>query len=122
MSELSKNDIATMRNFAGTRRFDLLYYPGISESETNLYIRMPSNEYFDAFNSLISNETRDRFNEDYIFDIRPVHDENPFFHYYLKLGNIREIYRLMGGKWQYFIEEGYLLPVIFLQVMFLTYC
>jgi hypothetical protein len=120
MSELSKNDIATMRNFAGTRRFDLLYYPGISESETNLYIRMPSNEYFDAFNSLISNETRDRFNEDYIFDIRPVHDENPFFHYYLKLGNIREIYRLMGGKWQYFIEEGYLLPVIFLQVMFLS--
>ncbi len=54
---------------------------------------------------------------DYLFDIRPVSDERPFFHYYLTLKNTKAIYRLMGEKWQYFIEEGYLLPVLFVQVL-----
>jgi hypothetical protein len=78
---------------------------------------MPTNEYFTAFQRILSTETRKEFIDDYIFDVKPVHDENPFFHYYLKLRNIREIYALMGEKWQYFIEEGYILPVVFLQVV-----
>jgi hypothetical protein len=65
----------------------------------------------------MNRETRDRFMADYIFDIRPVTDERPFFHYYLKVKNIKAIYRVMGEKWQYFIEEGYLLPILFLQVL-----
>ena len=81
---------------------------------------MPSNELFHASIKLISPETREEFIRDYLFDITPVHDETPFFHYYLKLENIGEIYRLMGEKWQYFMEEGYLLPVIFIQVVFLS--
>jgi hypothetical protein len=78
---------------------------------------MPTNEYFTAFQNILSTETRKKFIDDYIFDVRPVHDENPFFHYYLKLKNIKEIYELMGEKWQYFIEEGYILPIVFLQVV-----
>jgi len=120
-SPLSISDIAKVKKFAADRRFDLIYYPGISEGETNLYVRMPSNEYFSAFKALLSSEAREQFIEKYIFDIRPVYDENPFFHYYLKLKNVREIYRLMGNKWQYFIEEGYLLPVIFAQVVLLSF-
>jgi hypothetical protein len=46
-----------------------------------------------------------------------VSDEKPFFHYYLKLVNLKETYRVMGAKWQYFIEEGWLLPVLLLQVL-----
>jgi hypothetical protein len=55
--------------------------------------------------------------DDYLFDIRAVSDEKPFFHYYLKLVNLKETYRVMGAKWQYFIEEGWLLPVLLLQVL-----
>jgi hypothetical protein len=58
--------------------------------------------------------------KDYLFDIRPIRDENPFFHYYLKLKNIRGIYQRMGEKWQFFVEEGYLLPAILLQVLVLS--
>lgn len=119
-SELSQEDIKIIKGFARDKRFDLIYYPGITEKETNIYIRMPSNEYFEAFKSLINSETRQQFIRDYIFDVRPVYDENPFFHYYLKIKNLREIYTLMGEKWQYFIEEGYLLPIIFIQVLFLS--
>jgi hypothetical protein len=119
-SELTGKDIHIIKGFAGDKRFDLIYYPGISEKETNVFIKMPSNDYFIAFKSLIDPGTRQEFNDTYLFDIKPVYDENPFFHYYLRMKNISEIYSLMGDKWQYFIEEGYLLPVIFIQVLLIS--
>lgn len=108
------------RNFSREMRFDLLYLPGITEEETNVYVKMPSNEYFRAFSSILDPVTRESFQHSYIFDISPVYDENPFFHYYLKLKNIVLIYGIMGGKWQYFMEEGYLLPVVFAQILVLS--
>jgi hypothetical protein len=119
-SPFTAREIDTIKRFAGDRRFDLVYYPGIQEEETNIYVRMQNNEYFTAFQKILSTETRRQFVDDYIFDVKPVHDENPFFHYYLKLKNIKEIYEIMGKKWQYFIEEGYILPVVFVQVVGLS--
>jgi hypothetical protein len=119
-SPFSLNEIETIREFSKNRRFDLIHYPGIKEEEANIYIRTASNEYFTVFKEILNPETRSHFIHDYIFDISPVHDENPFFHYYLKIKNIREIYMTMGGKWQYFIEEGYILPIVFMQVIILS--
>jgi hypothetical protein len=116
-SALTPEDIGRIKLFAGEMRFDLVYYPGISPEESNVYIRRPGNEYATAFRSLLVNDTRDRFLSGYLFDVRPATDEKPFFHYYLKFPNIREIYTVMGEKWQYFIEEGYLLPVLLFQVL-----
>jgi len=116
-SALTGEDIASIRAFAEDRRFDPVYYPGIDEKEANVFVEMPTNAYFEAFRDLVSPATRQSFIEDYLFDIEPVRDTDPFFHYYLKLENIGEIYSLMGSKWQYFIREGYLLPVILLQVL-----
>ncbi len=120
-SPLSQVDIKNLKKFADNRRFDLIYYPGVREGETNLYVKMPSDEYYRAFVSMISPETRAGFISSYLFDIDPVHDENPFFHFYLKLRNIKRIFEVMGEKWQYFIEEGYMLPIIFLQVTLLGF-
>lgn len=116
-SALIPEDIRRIKTFAHEKRFDLVYYPGIRPEESNVHIKMPGNEYAEAFQRLVSKETRDRFIADYLFDIQPVSDERPFFHYYLKVKNIKAIYRVMGEKWQYFIEEGYLLPVLFVQVL-----
>jgi hypothetical protein len=116
----SPDEIEAIKVFSKDRWFDLIYYPGIKEEETNIYIRMPSNEYFTAFKSILNPETRRSFVDHYIFDIRPVRDDNPFFHYYLKLKNIKTIYKIIGEKWQYFIEEGYILPAVFIQVLFLS--
>jgi len=114
------NELDAIRNFSKDRMFDLIYYPGIKEEETNIYVRMPSNEYFSAFKKILNPEARKRFADAYIFDVKPVRDDNPFFHYYLKLKNIKAIYKTMGEKWQYFIEEGYILPAVFIQVLFLS--
>ncbi len=109
-----------IREFSKKRRFDVIHLPGIKEEETNIYIRTPGNEYFSAFRSILGPETRGEFLERYIFDVRAVRDDKPFFHYYLKFKNIKTVYRVMGEKWQYFMEEGYILPALFLQVLFLS--
>ena len=119
-SALTTEDIRRIKVFAREKRFDLVYYPGIRPEESNVHIRMPKNEYAGAFQLLMHKETRDRFMDDYLFDIRPVTDERPFFHYYLKRENLKAIYTVMGEKWQYFIEEGYLLPVLFVQVLIMS--
>jgi len=119
-SPFTTGEIEAIKRFATDRRFDLIYTPGIREAETNIYVRMASNAYFDTFQKILSPEIRQTFVRDYLFDIRPVRDDFPFFHYYLKLGKTQAIYNAMGEKWQFFIEEGYLLPAVFIQVLFLS--
>ena len=116
-SALTSSDIGAIRRFCTRNRFDTVYFPGMGPSEGNRYVRMQNDNYADAFRNIIGRETRSAFIRDYLFDIRPVRDAAPFAHYYLKLENIGEIYRIMGGKWQYFFEEGYLLPLLLLQVL-----
>lgn len=113
-------EIESVRQFSRERRFDLIHLPGIKEDETNTYVRIPSNEYFFAFRQILDPKTRRSFEDNYLFDIRPVRDENPFFHYYLRIKNMGKIYDVMGRKWQYFMEEGYLLPAVFVQVVVLS--
>lgn len=120
-SPFNSHEVNKIKEFSRDRRFDLIYYPGIQEEETNIYVRMPSNEYFKTVQTILNPEKRKEFIDDYIFDLKPVRDENPFFHYYLKLRNIREIYTIMGKKWQYFIEQGYILPVVLIQVFALSF-
>lgn len=119
-SVLNDSEISQIRSFAENMRFDLLYYPGIKEEDTSRYIKTPSDEYFNGFRMLINPETRPSFINNYLFDIKPVYDEAPFFNYYMKLGEIKRIYQVMGHNWLYFIEEGYLLPVIFVTVLILS--
>jgi hypothetical protein len=118
---LSGEDIGRIRSFCRKMRFDAVYYPGIIPEESNVYVKMPRNEYFTAFERLLDPEQRQQFMQSSMFDIRPVHDDSPFFQYYLRFGNIGAIYRLMGGKWQFFFEEGYLLPVLFAQVLVISF-
>jgi hypothetical protein len=119
-SPFTVKEIKHLKEFAKIRRFDLVYYPGIKEKESNVYIKMPSNEYYKGFINLINPELRPNFINQYLFNIEPVYDESPFFHYYLRLKNIKVIYQVMGQKWLYFIEEGYLLPVIFMILLILS--
>ncbi len=116
-SPLTNGEIAAIRRFSRELRFDLVHLPGLRPEESNLHIRMQGSEYYEAFRKLIDPGTSGRFLREYLFDVRPVTDERPFFHYYLKFGNIRETYRVMGEKWQYFFEEGYLLPLLLIQAM-----
>lgn len=116
-SALTSSDIDAIRRFCVQNRFDTVSYPGMAPGEGNRYVRMRNDAYAEAFRNIIDRESRNVFIREYLFDIRPVRDAAPFAHYFLKLENIGEIYRTMSGKWQYFFEEGYLLPFLLLQVL-----
>jgi hypothetical protein len=119
-SSFTREEIERLKDFATKKRFDLVYYPGIKEEEANLFVKLSPDEYFNGFKNIINPETRSSFVSNYLFDIGPVYDKNPFFHYYLRLNNIKAIYEIMGHKFLYFLEEGYLLPVIFVMVFILS--
>ena len=116
-SPIKTNEIETIKQFSLDRRFDLVHLPGIQEKETNLYIRMPANDYFHAFQNILHPGKRTAFTDTYVFDTKPVYDDKPFFNYYLKMKNTIEIFNLMGRKWQYFLQEGYIIFAVFLQVL-----
>jgi hypothetical protein len=108
---------AAALQFCRENRFDLVHYPGIVPDGTGVYIRRSDDAYPGAFSAILAPDRREAFLGSSLFDVRPVHDENPFAHYYLKLQNIRGIYRTMGERVEFFFEEGYLLPVLLLQVL-----
>jgi hypothetical protein len=113
---LTAHEIERIRHFCKERQFDLLYYPGIKQHREPQFIRTSGHEYADDFQRVIDPLSRKGFITEYLFDIRPAQDDRPFFYYYLKLKNLSAIYRLMGEKWFYFVEEGYLLPILLLQI------
>jgi spermidine synthase len=117
---LTEKETVSIRKFARERWFDIVHLPGIKAEESGIYIKMPSLDYFRAFQAILSPETRGKFLEEYAFDVTPVFDESPFYHYFLKISNIREIYRVMGGKWQFFLEEGYIVPALLFQALALS--
>ncbi|MBI5666073.1 MAG: hypothetical protein HZC49_13445 [Nitrospirae bacterium] len=116
-SPFSSDEIEIIKMFCRERRFDLVYYPGIKEEESNVYIKMPVDEYFRGFNNILDINLNKSFIDNYLFDIKPVRDDNPFFHYYLKLNNIGPIYNKMGRNWLFFLEEGYILPIVLVIIL-----
>ena len=118
-SALTAADTAVIRRFAAGRRFDTLWLPGITAAETNRFVRSRESGYFRAFAAILDQRERERFLADYMFDVSPVRDDRPFFRYHLKLGRIGDIYRAMGRKWQFFLEEGYIVPAVLVQALLL---
>lgn len=117
---LDDKETAAVRGFARRCMFDLAYLPGMTAGESNRFVKMPSNGYFNAFAAVLSQPERAGFMKRYIFDVNPVHDDAPFFHYFLKFRKIGEVYRVMGGKWQFFLEEGFIIPALLVQAAILS--
>lgn len=115
------SDIDAIKRFAAGRSFDLVYYPGIKEEETNIYNKFDEPIYYKMVIRLLAGPgERRKLISDYSFDISPVSDDRPFFYHFFKWNSIAEVYRLAGDKWQIFIEGGYLVPVIFFQALLLS--
>lgn len=103
-------EIEAIGTFLGENGFAFLYYPGINAGE------QPDGgiSLAQLFPRLVDITERARVYSDYLFDVRPVSDDRPFFHQYFRLDRIREVFRSTGGKWSIFFEGGYLLPLVFL--------
>ncbi len=118
--DVTPGEVDGIRRFCSERRFDIVYLPGVSPSEVNRYNRFPEPYYYEMIKNILSSRDRGTLYENYLFDITPVTDERPFFFHFYRWDKIIPIYESMGKKWQPFVEGGYLVPVVFIQVLILS--
>ncbi len=119
-SPFTDKELAKIREFSRTRRFDILYQHGIKKEDIRNYIKSSSDKYYEGLANLLDTEKSSQFINNYLFNIRPVQDENPFFNHFVKFANINAIYDVMGRNWLFFLDEGYLLPLILISLIILS--
>ncbi len=115
--ELNNDNIEKIKEFCRERHFDIDYYYGIKREDTNIYNRFKEPLYFDLISKIINGDERNEFFDKYIFDITPATDDRPFFHHFFKWDKIKDTYNIFGGKWQPFLEGGYIIPAVFIQAL-----
>jgi hypothetical protein len=113
-SELTDNDLATVRRFAAERRFDLVYLPGLTPDEANRYNVLRDDVYYRAFHDLLLGPDRARFFGDYPFEVAPTTDDRPFFFHFFKLSQTPYIVQTFGKTWQPFGGGGYFVLIALL--------
>jgi hypothetical protein len=116
-SPFEQEDIRRMKAFCRGRRFDLVYYPKMTRAEANRYNRFPRPLYYDMLQKVLTPDKREAFYKTYLFDVRPLTDDRPFFYHNFRLDKIVPLYRAAGNKWQLFLEGGYLVHLIFFQAL-----
>jgi len=102
--------------FLSSREFEIIY-PAPDTAERFI----AGLDYRNLFKTLLDKEKSNAFIKDYPFSIGITTNDKPFFHYFLKLGNLKEIYALSGKKWAYFLYEGMALPFILLFLVVLSF-
>jgi len=111
----SEEEIQRMQAFCQEMRFDTVHFPGMTESEANRYNRFSRPIYFEMVRDLLSATSRNRLVREYVFDLTPVTDDNPFFFNFFRFRKIVALYKAIHKKWQPFVEGGYLVPIVLIQ-------
>lgn len=112
-----EEDIRLLKAHAERFLFDLVYYPGITRQETNIHNRFKTPLYYEATEQLLDPIQRKAFYDKYLFEIRPVSDDRPFFNNYFKLGKISDTFEAFGKKWLPFLQGEFLVPLLLAQAM-----
>jgi hypothetical protein len=103
-------ELELVREFARSRRYDIVWAPGVRPDETNRFNRMPAAEHYQAVRDLLQAfpEGRARFYADYPFAITPPTDDRPFFFHFFRWSQTPHVLATLGRTWQPFGGSGYL--------------
>jgi hypothetical protein len=103
-------ELELVREFARSRRFDIVWAPGVQPEETNRFNRMAAPEHYQAVRDLLQAFPEDmaRFYADYPFAITPPTDDHPFFFHFFRWGQTPRVLATLGRTWQPFGGSGYL--------------
>lgn len=116
-SSFSSEDIKILKNFADRHLFDLVYYPGMKPDEANIHNRFDEPLYHNIALKLLSPTERKKFYEDYLFQVRPVLDNRPFFYNFFKLKKIKATYTALGQKLLPLLQGEFLVPILLAQAI-----
>ena len=101
------DDIARVRVFLRDRSFDAAFLPGMGDGEANRYNVLDEPYLFEGARALLGPD-RDRFLEDYKYDVVPATDDRPYFFHFLKWRGLAEALSKGGGGLA-LVEWGYLI-------------
>ena len=106
----SERDIDVLKAFYRERRFDPVFYHGMSRDEANSYNQLQEAWYFEGVVQLLGQDPA-RFLHEYKFDIRPATDDRPYFSQFLKWRTLPELLALRDRGGLPLLEWGYLILV-----------
>ncbi len=118
-SPFTKNEIDIIKRFCKDRRFDLIYVPGITKDEVNIYDVFPEDYHFKTFSRLLHSKDRQGFYKDYPLNISPITDDKPFFFHFFKWRQLPVILKNIGREWKPYAGAGYLVIIIILIIALL---
>lgn len=108
----------TIRAFADSRGYDLVWLPDITPDEVNRRNTLPSPDYYEAFRALLTDP--DAFLRDYTYNVSPATDDHPFFFHFFRWRQTPELLAALGHTWQPFGGSGYLVLVALLALVTLA--
>ncbi len=137
-SDFTEGEIYDLRQFCRRRSFDVSYYPGIQRRDKDFEAILnvfrnhfefnrtsaeridftPSDVYHFALLELLNGAT-EKLYQNYIFDIRPMHDSRPYYSGYLKLNKVGmylDKIRDISEEWGYLLLIGILIQSIVLGI------
>ena len=107
-------ELAAVREFARSRKFDLVVAPGLRPEEANRYNVLDDDVFYHTFNELLTSADRRRFYAAYPFDVSPPTDDRPFFGHYFKWEQAGVVWAQLGKTWQPFGGAGYFVLIVLL--------
>jgi len=107
---VSATDIERLHAFCATRSFDVAWYPGITPEESNRYNRLRTAWFHDAAVALLG-EQRERFLDDYKFNLEPSTDDRPHFFHFFKWRTLQEVLQLREWGGAALADAAYLVLV-----------
>ncbi|MGZ4954498.1 MAG: spermine/spermidine synthase domain-containing protein, partial [Methylobacter sp.] len=107
---ISADETSRLKQFCDERSFDLVYYPGISESEVNRFNIQQQPYLYQAAMALLGDQSQ-VFIDAYKFNIEAATDDKPYLFHFFKWQTLPEILSLLGTGGSFLLESGYLLLI-----------
>jgi hypothetical protein len=106
-----------IREFARTLGFDPLLLEDVQPEERDRFNRLADPSFLEHLDTLLQGHPEALF-DDYLFDIRPVTDDRPFFGQFLRWSSFPELRAIYGARGLPYLELGLVLAAVtFLQIV-----
>jgi hypothetical protein len=109
------DELRITRRFLIDNGFDPIHLPDLDPVELNRFNRLPSDTYYELFQSLIMD--RDTAISAYDFNLDPPTDDRPFFFHYFRWQQTPQVLASLGLSWQPFGGSGYFVLLTLLGLM-----
>lgn len=114
--EYNSVQIEAVKDYCRERLFDIVYYPGVKRSETNIYNELENDYFYTAAIQLLSPE-REIFYDNFPFYIKPASDNMPYFSHFFKIDLLKQYIYSSNQSIIPFMDWNYILVWMSLVVM-----